>query len=127
ALRQLETWQQSRPALCMSVNIAHRQFHHPQLESQVRNLLRRAAILPGTLHLEITESIFMGNARAAAARLEALRAMNLRLLLDDFGTGYSSFAHLNRYPLDTLKVDRSFIVEAENSKRGRLVLKSIVE
>ncbi|HEX7048022.1 MAG TPA: EAL domain-containing protein, partial [Gammaproteobacteria bacterium] len=127
ALRQLETWQQSHPALCMSVNIAHRQFHHPQLENQVRDLLRRAAILPGTLHLELTESIFMGNARIAAERLSNLRAMNLRLLLDDFGTGYSSFAHLNRYPLDTIKIDRSFVVEADNSKRGQRVLKSIVE
>ncbi len=127
ALRRLEAWQQSHSTLCMSVNIAHRQFHHPQLETQVRNLLRRAAILPGTLHLELTESIFMGNARAAAERLENLRALNLRLLLDDFGTGYSSFAHLNRYPLDTLKIDRSFVSEADNSKRGRQVLKSIVE
>ncbi|HEX6928993.1 MAG TPA: EAL domain-containing protein [Gammaproteobacteria bacterium] len=127
ALRQLETWQQTHPALSMSVNIAHRQFHHPQLENQVRHLLRHAAILPGTLHLELTESIFMGNARAAARRLSNLRAMNLRLLLDDFGTGYSSFAHLNRYPLDTLKIDRSFVVEADRSKRGQRVLKSIVE
>ena len=127
AIRQLEIWQQTDPALCMSVNIAHRQFHHPQLETQVRNLLRRAAILPGTLHLELTESIFMGNARAAAERLENLRAMNLRLLLDDFGTGYSSFAHLNRYPLDTLKIDRSFVAEADKSRRGRQVLTSIVE
>ena len=127
ALRQLEAWQQAYPTLFMSVNIAHRQFHHPQLESQVRNLLRRAAILPGTLHLELTESIFMGNTRAATERLENLRAMNLRLLLDDFGTGYSSFAHLNRYPLDTLKIDRSFVTEADRSKRGQQVLQSIVE
>lgn len=127
ALRQLEIWQQAHPEIAMSVNIAHRQFHHPQLETQVRNLLRRAAILPGTLHLELTESIFMGNARAAAERLENLRAMNVRLLLDDFGTGYSSFAHLNRYPLDTLKIDRSFVREADKSRRGLQVLTSIVE
>lgn len=127
SLRQLETWQQQFPRLCMSVNIAHRQFHHPQLVTQVRGLLRRAAILPGTLHLELTESIFMGNARAAAERLENLRALNVRLLLDDFGTGYSSFAHLNRYPLDTLKIDRSFVTEADRSKRGHKVLTSIVE
>ncbi len=127
ALRQLETWQQTHPALFMSVNIAHRQFHHPQLESQVRNLLRRSSIEPGTLHLELTESIFMGNARMAADRLEKLRALNLRLLLDDFGTGYSSFAHLNRYPLDTLKIDRSFVAEADRSRRGQQVLRSIVE
>lgn len=127
SLRQLEIWQQTHPDICMSVNIAHRQFHHPQLVAQVRGLLRRAAILPGTLHLELTESIFMGNARAAAERLENLRALNVRLLLDDFGTGYSSFAHLNRYPLDTLKIDRSFVSEADRSHRGHKVLTSIVE
>ncbi|HEX6929869.1 MAG TPA: EAL domain-containing protein [Gammaproteobacteria bacterium] len=127
AVRQLEIWQQAHPALSMSVNIANRQFHHPQLETQVRDLLRRAAILPGTLHLELTESIFMGSARVAAKRLENLRAMNVRLLLDDFGTGYSSFAHLNRFPLDTLKIDRSFVAEAGKSRRGQQVLRSIVE
>jgi len=127
ALRQLEIWQQTHSDVCMSVNIAHRQFHHPQLVTQVRGLLRRAAILPGTLHLELTESIFMGNARVAAERLENLRALNVRLLLDDFGTGYSSFAHLNRYPLDTLKIDRSFVTEADRSRRGHKVLTSIVE
>lgn len=127
ATEQLEIWQQEWPAIFMSINIAHRQFHHPQLENNLRNLLRRASILPGSLHLELTESIFMGSPRAATARLENLRAMNLRLLLDDFGTGYSSFAHLNRYPVDTLKIDRSFIVEASRSRRGQQVLTSIVE
>lgn len=127
ALRQLEIWQQTHGELFVSVNIAHRQFHHPQLEANLRKLIRHAAILPGSLHLELTESIFMHNPRAATDRLENLRAMNLRLLLDDFGTGYSSFSHLNQYPIDTLKIDRSFVVEAGRSRRGQQVLSSIIE
>lgn len=127
SLRQLRAWQERDPQLFVSVNIAHRQFRYPQLAEQIERLLANAHIRPGTLHLELTESIFMENPRVASARLETLRAMGISLSLDDFGTGYSSFAHLNRYPIDTLKIDRSFVVEADRSRRGHKVLTSIVE
>lgn len=127
ALRRLEAWQQHDPGLFMSVNIAHRQFRYPQLADQVERALAQSGISAGTLHLELTESIFMENPRTATMRLEKLRAMGISLSLDDFGTGYSSFAHLNRYPIDTLKTDRSFVVEAGKSRRGHKVLTAIVE
>lgn len=127
ALEQLTQWQldTGRTDLYMSMNLAHRQFHHPQLLERLRRALRGASIQPGTLHIELTETIFMDNPDAAIERLHALKEIGVELFLDDFGTGYSSFAHLNRYAIDKLKIDRSFIMD--DSRRARRILRSIVQ
>lgn len=129
ATRQLAIWQGTLPhrKCFISVNIAHRQFHHPQLESHLARVLRDAEIDPASLHLELTESIFMESPDVAIARLEKLKALGVKLYLDDFGTGYSSFSYLNRYPLDTVKIDRTFIAEMSASDRGRKVVSGIVQ
>lgn len=127
ALEQLTRWQleTGRTDLYLSLNLAHRQFHHPQLIERLRRALRGASIQPGTLHIELTETIFMDNPDAAIERLHALKEVGVELFLDDFGTGYSSFAHLNRYAIDKLKIDRSFIMD--DSRRARRILRSIVQ
>ena len=127
ALEQLTTWQfeLDRRDLFVSVNLAHRQFHHPKLVERLRKSLRAAAIQPGTLHIELTETIFMDNPEVAIERLQAIKQLGVELFLDDFGTGYSSFAHLNQYSVDKLKIDRSFILD--DSRRARRIIRSIVQ
>ncbi|MDX1455288.1 MAG: EAL domain-containing protein [Gammaproteobacteria bacterium] len=127
ALAQLTSWQfeLDRRDLFVSVNLAHRQFHHPKLVERLRKSLRTAAIQPGTLHIELTETIFMDNPELAIERLHAIKQLGVELFLDDFGTGYSSFAHLNQYSVDKLKIDRSFILD--DSRRARRIIRSIVQ
>ena len=129
AARQLADWEHRLPRndFFISVNIAHRQFHHPSLETRLASVLRDTGISASRLHLELTESIFMENPDAAVTKLDKLKAMGFKVYLDDFGTGYSSFSYLNRYPLDAVKIDRSFIVEMSASARGRKVVGGIVQ
>ncbi len=95
--------------LSVSVNVSGRQLAHPQLVEQVREVLAGTGVDPGKINLEITESVLMDNAEAAVAALNRLRDLGVNLHIDDFGTGYSSLAYLHRFPIDTLKIDRSFI------------------
>ncbi|RLK50489.1 PAS domain S-box-containing protein/diguanylate cyclase (GGDEF)-like protein [Alkalispirillum mobile] len=108
--RQLAHWQQQGlPVVPVAVNISARQFLHQELVEDVRSMLEEHGILPGLLELELTESLMAHNPEVAVQILRELKAMGVRLALDDFGTGYSSLAHLKRFPIDTLKVDQSFM------------------
>ncbi|MDX1442664.1 MAG: EAL domain-containing protein [Gammaproteobacteria bacterium] len=129
AALQIAAWEGALPdrEFFISANIAHRQFHHPGFEARLASILRDTGVPASRLHLELTESIFMDNPSAAVTRLEKLKAMGCRLYLDDFGTGYSSFSYLNQYPLDAVKIDRSFIAEMSASTRGRKVVGGIVQ
>lgn len=129
ATAQLREWEEKFPQqeFFVSVNIAHRQFHHPKLEERLAALLRDGGFEASRLHLELTESIFMENPKLAVARLENLKKSGFRLYLDDFGTGYSSFSYLNRYPLDALKIDRSFVAEMTRTARGHKVVSGIAQ
>lgn len=126
---QLADWEHRLPQndFFISANIAHRQFHHPSLESRLESILRDTGVSASRLHLELTESIFMENPEAAVTKLDRLKAMGFKVYLDDFGTGYSSFSYLNQYPLDAVKIDRSFIAEMSASARGRKVVGGIVQ
>jgi diguanylate cyclase (GGDEF)-like protein/PAS domain S-box-containing protein len=97
--------------LTMAVNLSPRHFQDHDLVSDVESALRKTGIAPASLVLEITETVMMQDADAAALRLEELRGLGVRIAVDDFGTGYSSLSYLRRFPLDIIKVDKSFIDE----------------
>lgn len=110
ASRQLRLWHDAGLRdLTMAVNVSARQFAQGRLVQDVIGILERARVAPGSIELEITESTVMRNPAHAAALLAALDDLGVGIAIDDFGTGYSSLAYLKRFPVDTLKIDRSFI------------------
>jgi diguanylate cyclase (GGDEF)-like protein len=128
ACLQLGAWHarwETDPPLTMSVNLSSKQFLFPDLVEHVAAIVREAAIPPGDLRLEITESAIMENVDAAASVLARLRALGLRVSLDDFGTGYSSLSYLHRFPIDTLKIDREFAAKL-GDRESREIVRTIV-
>ncbi len=112
ACRQASRWKNrypSDPPLGMCVNLSARQFNQPELAGEVAEVLRETGLEPGGLTLEITESVLMDDARSSTDTLHELKALGVRIGVDDFGTGYSSLSYLKRFPVDYLKVDRSFV------------------
>lgn len=112
ACRQLKQWQDefaSEPPLTISVNLSSRQFSQPSLINQIRQILIDTGVDAHCLKLEITESAIMENTESAMDMLLQLKAMGIQLSVDDFGTGYSSLGYLYRFPMDVLKIDRSFV------------------
>lgn len=129
ACRQLRAWQAlfpSDPPLTVNVNIAPKQFAQPDLAVQIRNVLRETGLAPACLNLEITESIAMADADRSAVVLSELKALGVRLDIDDFGTGYSSLSRLQRFPVDTLKIDRSFISRMDTDVETREIVRIIL-
>ncbi len=123
--RQLSEWRALGlvgPAHYVSVNLSGKQFAQTGLAASVAEALADAALDPRCLRLEITESVVMSNAETACATLNGLRAQGLGISIDDFGTGYSSLSYLHRFPVDTLKVDRSFVGRmGEGDEDGEIV------
>lgn len=133
ACRQLRQWQQqftSDFALSISVNLSTKQFSQPCLIEQVRQLVNHPELKPShlrlNLKLEITESAIMENPETAQSMLEQLKAMGVQLLIDDFGTGYSSLSHLHRFPIDTVKIDQSFISHMSTDSESAEIVRAIV-
>jgi EAL domain-containing protein (putative c-di-GMP-specific phosphodiesterase class I) len=111
ACRQIADWQQrGLPPLTVAVNLSPRQFRQADLVEAIAAILAETGVDPACLELEITESAAMQNADSTIAALQRLRAMGVSLAIDDFGTGYSSLSYLKRFPIDKLKIDRSFIL-----------------
>jgi diguanylate cyclase (GGDEF)-like protein/PAS domain S-box-containing protein len=111
ACRQISAWNicsSASPPLNISVNLSVKQFLQPNLVGEIGQLLREIGLAPDTLKLEITESTVMADPTAAVEMLLQIKALGVQLSIDDFGTGYSSLSYLHRFPLDTLKIDRSF-------------------
>ncbi len=120
AARQLKEWSDAVPAAAdavMSVNISPRQFLEATLVDRISGIFDEARIEPGRIRLELTESALMYDADHAERTLRTLHEIGFRLCLDDFGTGYSSLAQLRRFPLDIIKVDRSFVARLNDSPR----------
>lgn len=110
----------------IAVNVSARQFRDPEFVSVVRDIIEKTGMRPGTLMLEITESVAMEQGEASVNKFTDLKKLGIKLALDDFGTGYSALSSLQRYPFDTLKIDRSFIVQSQSSSQGALMLEAII-
>ena len=127
ACAQVRAWQvQGLEAVPVAVNLSARQFRKADLAETVHRVLRESGIAPRLLELELTESMIMRDPQAAAATMQQLKALGVRLALDDFGTGYSSLNYLRRFPVDSLKIDRSFISDAACDPSAAAVATSIV-
>jgi diguanylate cyclase (GGDEF)-like protein len=110
ACRQAKAWQGGvAPDLTVSINLSARQFQQRDLAEQVGDALEEVGLLPRLLEIEITETNAMQHAESTIRTLRELKALGVRLSIDDFGTGYSSLSYLKRFPIDTLKIDQSFI------------------
>ena len=110
----------------MSVNVSSRQLQQENLVENVQNVLRETGLDPHCLKLEITESAIMGDAESTIGMLRHLKAMGVRLAIDDFGTGYSSLSYLRRFPVDTLKIDRSFIQNLGDNLEDTEIVRAII-
>ncbi|MDD2989532.1 MAG: EAL domain-containing protein [Zoogloea sp.] len=129
ACRQLRQWQTADVRLAglgISVNLSARQFSDEGLVGQVADVLEETGLPPACLKLEITESVLMVNAQLALSRLTQLRAMGIGISMDDFGTGYSSLSYLQRFPIDTLKIDQSFIAAMAHTVEGAEIVRAIL-
>jgi diguanylate cyclase (GGDEF)-like protein/PAS domain S-box-containing protein len=126
ACRQAREWRERFPAsdVSVSVNLSARQVTDPELVQRVQTALNASGLEPQRLVLEITESAIMQD--AAVARIDGLKALGLRLHLDDFGTGYSSLSYLHRFPIDALKIDRTFVATMAESNEARAIVRSIL-
>ncbi len=125
--RQIKLWREFNESLVMNINISGKQLEKAGLEQKLYQALQEENLSPGCLNLEITESMAMAQKDNNLRTLRRLKYMGLRLSIDDFGTGYSSLAHLQRFPLDELKIDRSFINIANSKKNNHRIIQAIVE
>lgn len=129
ACQQMKQWQQQLAGyskLTISVNLSARQFNQPNLVEKIAAILNKIGFDPRYLKLEITESVLLGNPEQVSAVLTQLKGMGIRLAIDDFGTGYSSLSYLHRYPVDTLKIDRSFVDRIDNDGEKLELVRTII-
>jgi diguanylate cyclase (GGDEF)-like protein len=129
ACRQLSDWKEHSDNylnFTMNVNLSAKQFLQPNLVEEIAGLIRELAFSPETLKLEITESTVMIDPAATAKMLQKIKSLGILLAIDDFGTGYSSLSYLHRFPLDTLKIDRSFISGVGHSGEGMEIAQTIM-
>lgn len=126
---QLRQWQRQfrhYPPLTMSVNLSGKQFSQANLIEQIAEILHETEVNPGSLKLEITESGIMEHSDSASALMERLKALNIQLYIDDFGTGYSSLSRLHQFPIDALKIDRSFVSRMGDAGENGEIVQAIV-
>ncbi len=127
ACQQIARWRtQGLQTVRIAVNLSARQFYGQDLEALVSEALAAAAIEPDALELEITEGILMADSTQTRDKLMALKRFGVKLSVDDFGTGYSSLAYLKTFPVDALKIDRSFIRDLDNDSRDEAIVQTIV-
>ena len=126
ACRQAVAWEADGQVLTVAVNLSARHFCHPGLVDTVAGALRDSGLDPARLHLEITESAVMDEPEAAIEVMEELKALGVGLAIDDFGTGYSSLGYLKRFPVDALKVDRSFVGGLGSNLQDRTIAAAVV-
>jgi EAL domain-containing protein (putative c-di-GMP-specific phosphodiesterase class I) len=125
--RQQRAWlEQGLAVPPVAVNLSARQFHHPDLVGLVAQALSANRLQPQLLGLEITESAAMTDAASAIATMSDLRALGVGLSLDDFGTGYSSLSHLKRFPIEHLKIDRSFVNDITSDPDSAAICNAVI-
>jgi diguanylate cyclase (GGDEF)-like protein/PAS domain S-box-containing protein len=126
ACRQLAGWQHLQPGLEMAVNMSAAQLTRPDAADRVAEILRATGVDPASVVLEITESVLMGEVPESRVVLDDLKALGVRLHVDDFGTGYSSLAQLKRFPVDALKIDRSFVDGLATDPEDQAIVRAIL-
>ncbi len=129
ACKQARAWHEQYPQqpVVMSVNLSARQFQHPSLVEDIARAVQQVRLNPKWLKLEITESVLMQDIEATVATLHALNGLGIQLAIDDFGTGYSSLSYLKRFPVDTLKIDRSFVSGLGEDAQDTAIVRSVVD
>jgi len=127
ACRQAQAWHAAGHAqMSMAVNLSARQFRQQDVAALVRQILSETGLAPHYLELELTESLFMKDGEAVIKMLREIKAIGVTLALDDFGTGYSSLSYLRRFPIDVVKIDRSFINDVTESAEDASLTKAII-
>ncbi len=116
----------TRTPLFLSVNLSGKHFAHGDIVERIQDIMIQTQIAPQCLKLEITESAMMDNPEKAIATLKRLKNLGLQLSIDDFGTGYSSLSYLHRFPIDTLKVDRSFVATMEDGSENGEIVRTVI-
>jgi len=127
ACRQGAVWRAAGYPIGMAVNVSGRQLDTDQLIADIEGALSESGLEPAALTIEITETTLMRNAEETARRLKQIKTLGVRIAIDDFGTGYSSLAHLQRFPVDALKIDRSFVSQLEHNQEGETLIRSLVQ
>lgn len=129
ACRQLKQWELQ--GLCqnsyVSCNLFGNHFYNPTLSDDIAKLVKEEGLVPERLRIELTERVLLEENDVVLANMKALKQLGIKLLLDDFGTGYSSLSYLHRLPLDVLKIDRSFIMDAHKEHSNRAIIKTIID
>jgi len=129
ACHKIQKWQKQIPAsgrLTISVNLSNKYFTQPNLVEQISQILQETSLDGHSLKLEITENVLMENGESAIAKLSKLKVLGIRLAIDDFGTGYSSLGRLHHFPIDELKIDRSFVSKIGTGEGNLEITETIV-
>jgi diguanylate cyclase (GGDEF)-like protein len=127
ACRQMAAWHARGTVIAVSVNVSGRQLDHDVVVDHVREALELSGLDPAMLTLEITETALMRDTETSARRLSELKALGVQLAIDDFGTGYSSLAYIQKFSVDCLKIDRTFINAVGNSPESRALIRTLVQ
>src|SRR5665213_4537613 len=127
ACLQGAAWRRDGYGVGMAVNVSARQLDTDECVTEVRDALAESGLEPGALTVEITETTLMSDADETARRLVAIKELGVRIAIDDFGTGYSSLAYLQRFPVDALKIDRSFISRVSQDPEGETLIRTLVQ
>jgi EAL domain-containing protein (putative c-di-GMP-specific phosphodiesterase class I) len=126
ACRQAARWRSAGHPIGIAVNVSAPQLDGDQFVADVHGAVSSSGLEAGALTLEITETALMRDPEDTARRLRAIKALGVRIAIDDFGTGYSSLAHLQRFPVDALKIDRSFISQLAANPEGKTLIRTLV-
>jgi diguanylate cyclase (GGDEF)-like protein len=127
ACTQGARWRKAGCAIEMAVNVSARQLDSDEFVTEVRTALQQSGLDPHALTIEITETTLMRDAEQTIRRLSAIKALGVRIAIDDFGTGYSSLTHVQKFPVDSLKIDRSFIAGLKDNKEGEALIHTLVQ
>jgi len=127
ATRELQAWNGTgREPLFLSVNLSPRQFKDDYLISNIRRVIKRHQIDPGRLRLEVTENSVMDDPDDSIRKIRAIHELGIRISIDDFGTGYSSLNYLKRFPISTIKLDKSFIEDILINRNTQGIVRAIL-
>ncbi len=124
---QCATWRDEGHPIGIAVNVSARQLDTDDFIDQVKHSLHQSGLDPNNLTIEVTETTLMRNVEETAARLNEIKNLGVRIAIDDFGTGYSSLAHLQKFPVDALKIDRSFISGLADNREGQTLIHTLVQ